>query len=77
MAIIESKCRPDFIPEPPRTGPTTIEMIAAIQARIGKEHYRLLLDAKRRPDGENIAKAMRECIEEMFAELEWPPSQKK
>jgi hypothetical protein len=61
--------RADYIPEPPRTGPTVTEMIATIQARIGKAKYRLLLDAKRRPDGHTITKSMRQCIDEMYGEL--------
>ena len=78
MTIIEKlERRADYIPEPPRTGPTVTEMIAAIQAAMGKERYRLLLDAKRRPDGETITKSMVRCIEEMYAELKCPPSPKK
>lgn len=49
---------------------TVAEMIAAIQARIGKAEYRLRIDAKRRPDGETITKAMRHCIEDLYSELE-------
>lgn len=70
MAIIEQVgCRPDYIPEPPRAGPTVTEMIAAIQGQIGKAEYRLRLDALRRPDGHTITKPMRQCIEELYGHL--------
>lgn len=50
--------------------PTMPELIATIQAKIGKAEYRLRIDAKRRPDGQTIAKPMRQCIDELYLELE-------
>lgn len=49
---------------------TVIELIAAIQAKIGLEEYRRRIHAKRQPDGETIAKSMRQCIEDLYSELE-------
>lgn len=56
--------------KPPGDEPTVPELIAAIQARIGKAEYRLRIDAKRRPDGKTITKSMRQCIDELYSELE-------
>lgn len=50
--------------------PSTVEKIEAIQRLIGKAEYRLRIDAKRRPDGKTITKSMRQCIDELFLELE-------
>lgn len=68
IEMVEQICA-DYIPEPPRTGPTVTEMIAAIQARLGKAKYRMLIDAKRRPDGHTITKSMRQCIDELYEDL--------
>jgi hypothetical protein len=62
--------RTDLLPEQPYIGPTIIEMIVELQDAVGKEQYRLLLDAKRRPDGKTIVKSARQCVEELYSELE-------
>jgi hypothetical protein len=62
--------RSDILVDLPNEGPTTIDMIARLQEVMGKDRYRVLLDTKRRPDGVNIEKGMRQCIEELYSELE-------
>lgn len=46
--------------------PTTLEKIEVLQRLMGKAEYRLQIDALRRPDGENISKSMRQCIDELY-----------
>ena len=54
---------------PPDDGPSVLDKIAVLQRVLGFTQYRLKVDALRRPDGENISKSMRDCIDELFDEV--------